>query len=193
MRPIIKFFISISLFLFSCFGVSGSELNKFQFGADYLHSFGLVENGLGMTFTDGMHSNAIRFSGLYNINPLFSAGIGVGVEVYEPHRSSLPIYASGRWRPLQKPLLDDFYVLMNMGYSVSMDDDHILTSGFLGEAGIGWQKMLRRHFGLNLQFGYQLKQFHLDTVWCGENGEGPYNRKSDFWRQSLFLSFGLVF
>jgi hypothetical protein len=143
-----------------------------------------------------MYGNSLHLSLLYNINQKYTVGVGLGMDRYEPAPNTLPIFATFRYRPFVKPNLSDFYAFTNLGYAVSSKDDFDLTSGFMGDFGIGWSKMFYKHFGINLQIAYNLKQFRfptLDYIVDDYVYYEPTLIKISQWRHSLSFGVGLVF
>ena len=62
------------------------------------------------------------------------------------------------------------------------------------DAGVGYTKMFRKHFGLNFQVGYNLKEFHGQNFYGIDPDSGAdYVRKFNSVRHSLSLGVGLVF
>jgi hypothetical protein len=193
----------VSLIIALCtLSANAAEPAKIQVGLDYHYNFGFAERFYGHTYTRSdyaMSGNSLRLSFLYNINSKYTAGVGVGLENYDGW-NTLPIFATFRYRPFTAPLLKDFYAFATPGYSVSTGDGFDITSGMVGDLGIGWTKMLRRHFGVNFQIGYQLKQIRFpyyiydfyDEVYDDNYVESTRTTASD-WRHSITFGFGLVF
>jgi hypothetical protein len=177
---------------------------KFQVALDYHYNLGLSQHMAGWTDNTGTHGNSLHLSLLYHINAAYTVGIGVGMDRYEPGANTLPLFATFRYRPFSNTKFADFYAFTNLGYSVSSDDGLDLTPGFMGDLGIGWSKMFRKHFGINLQIGYNLKQFRLPVNYYYDYDYYDYNSGDDYvtypefthmslWRHSLSFGFGLVF
>ncbi len=185
---------------------SESVDSKWQFEVGYQYSLGLSARSNGETIHRSdvkMYGNAIRVSALYNINKRFSAGLGLSSVGYEPSPNSLPLYATFRYRPLDGKW-NHLYAFTNLGYSFGKSGSEDLCSGFVGELGMGWSKMFRRHFGLNFQVSYSLNQFrklnYLSGFYDGPDSKDPNKyvepevlEKYDIWRNSLSFSVGIVF
>ena len=137
-------------------------LPRIQVGLDYHYSIGLTQKLMGESIHKkdfDMYGNSLHFSLLYNLSHLFTIGMGSGFDAYRPSANTLPIYATFRYRPLQRLALKNIYCFTNLGYSLPVDDDDLLSSGWLFDIGVGWQKMFYRHLGINFQVGYNLKEF----------------------------------
>jgi len=150
-------------------------------------------------FDDGLKTNSFHVKGMYRINMLISCGIGFGLDE-SSHRtisllpgydlsfkthSSFPVYASVHFYPMRG--LDGF-LYSNLGYSL---DTKISYPGVFYEAGIGYQWLFRRHFGLFLTAGYNFKQLRNVRMheFLGESNV----KLTHTTRQSLSLSFGFIF
>lgn len=168
--------------------------NRVKFIVDYHYMYGFNERASGHNYTwndADLYGNSLRLTALYDINRLFSVGGGIGVDRYEPDPTMMPIFATLRYRPLTKPALKEFYAFTDLGYSPLSNGSGTTASGVIWNLGIGWQKMLRRHFGLNFQLGYNLKSAsEPDFV-----ADGPVIREGSghITRNSLSVGFGLVF
>jgi hypothetical protein len=154
---------------------------------DFGYMIGLAERG-GAYHIDralyNMHTNSLRLIGVYRLQGPFSLGAGAGMERYqEPGYNTLPVFATLRYTPLIR--FPRGYVYTDVGYSIKTST---LTPGLLWDVGVGHQWMLRRHFGLKAQVGYNLKQFRME-YWTSELAPVTVSQ----WRHSLSLSVGLVF
>lgn len=169
--------------------------NKFHVVLDYHYNLGMSERYWGRTFNREnykMHGNSLHLTALYDITSKVSAGVGIGADRYEePGYNTFPIYGSFRYRPLQKML--NGYVFTDLGYGAFKNDN--ITPGWMWNAGIGYTKMFRKHFGLNLQLGYNLKEFGgIPSYEVNlENGEINYVGKKSSIRHSISFGIGLVF
>lgn len=121
-----------------------------------------------------------------------SAGAGIGADRYEePGYNTFPLFGTFRYRPIRTFL--DTYVYTNLGYGVFTREDSIYP-GWMWDAGVGYTKMFRKHFGLNFQVGYNLKEFHGQNFYGIDPDSGAdYVRKFNSVRHSLSLGVGLVF
>lgn len=190
-----KLIISIILIV-SSFAVKASSVPKLQFGVDYHYNLGITQRLMGVTVNRGdlkMYGNSLHFSLLYNLSPRFTTGVGIGFDSYRPSANTLPVFATVRYRPIRNTKLKDIYCFSNLGYSIPDEDDDVLSSGFLFDLGLGWQRMLRRHFGLNLQVGYNLKEFRANKHSYNETSLEYETTKFNVLRNSLSFGIGLVF
>lgn len=169
--------------------------NKFHIALDYHYNLGVSERYWGHSFgrsQSEMYGNSLHLTALYDITSRVSTGIGIGADQYEnPGYSTFPIFGTFRYRPLLKHL--NGYVFTDLGYGVFKRED--IQPGWLWNAGIGYTKMFRKHFGLNLQLGYNLKEFgdipsyEIDF----EKQEINFVGKKSSVRHSISLGIGLVF
>lgn len=169
--------------------------SKFHIILDYHYNLGICEKYWGRTFDRGeykLYGNSLHLTALYDITQKISAGTGIGADRYEePGYNTFPVYVTFRYRPFTK--LPKSYVFTDLGYGLFKNDN--VAPGWMWNAGIGYTKMFRKHFGVNLQLGYNLKQFggipsyEVDLV----NGEFNYIGKKSSIRHSVSFGFGLVF
>ncbi|MDH6313100.1 MULTISPECIES: hypothetical protein [Bacteroidales] len=166
-------------------------VSKFQILLDYHYNLGLVENGdlAKITRSDfKMYGNSIHLSGLYNLNPKIALGVGIGLDRYENHGfNTLPIYLTAHYKPLYK--LPSGYIFSNLGYGLDTSD---FIPGALFDIGIGYKKMFRKHFGLNFQLGYNLKQQKGNLGYIDEKQQIVHD-KINRYRHSLSFGIGLIF
>jgi hypothetical protein len=126
---------------------------------------------------------------LYNLNKQFTVGAGIGFSGENSstfNAANAPIYGIVQWHPVDT--YHPFYVMGELGYGIGhatiddytywlfnvddngeiIDDSYIeynvreyngLQHGWYGAIGLGWRKQFRRHFGLNFQLGYMLRQY----------------------------------
>jgi hypothetical protein len=195
-----RFLFTLVIALYSL-SANAVEPAKFQFGIDYHYDLGLAERMGGFTYTRSDYDqsgNSLRLQLLYNINSKYTVGAGFGLENFNGC-NTLPIFATFRYRPFTAPRLNNLYAFITPGYSISSNDGFDLTSGMVADLGIGWTKMFRRHFGVNLQIGYQLKQMRFPFLegWYDDNAAyddyvDNYTTVSN-WRHSITFGIGLVF
>lgn len=169
--------------------------SKFHIILDYHYNLGICEKYWKRTFDRGeykMHGNSLHFTALYDITREISVGTGIGADRYEePDYNTFPVYGTFRYRPLSG--LQDGYVFTDLGYGLFKNDN--VAPGWIWNAGIGYTKMFRKHFGLNFQLGYNLKEFggipsyEVNLV----NGEVNYVGKKNSIRHSVSFGIGLVF
>ncbi len=167
---------------------------RFHVALDYHYNLGLRERNSLFTMKRSefkMGGNSVHLTFLYHILPRLSAGAGIGIDGYRnPPHTTFPVFGTVYYRPLKKYL--NPYVYTNLGYGLGKRRYGSFASGWLLDAGIGYTKMFARHFGLNCQFGYNLKQFDVETtVYIDNLPVGSYFIKDI--RHSLSFGFGLVF
>lgn len=98
----------------------------------------------------------------------------------------------------EKQKIKDLYAFTNLGWAFGSDPDNGTKRSFLMDFGIGWQKMFRRHFGLNFQIGYHMKQFGT-RVYEGPFYDEDYGYLTNYlgvkpmWSHGLTFGVGLVF
>lgn len=175
--------------------VFAAEPGKFQFDIDYQYTLGLKQSALGSSVNRNkfeMHGNAFLLSGLYNINDKFSVGAGFGLDSFSPSPKTLPIFATFRYRPLQTLSLKDMYCFTNLGYGVLSTDNYEYAPGWLFNIGIGWQKMFRKHFGINLKIGYSLNEFRSEKHDYDDVTGSFVGSKFNVLRNSILFGFGFV-
>lgn len=165
--------------------------SKFNFEIEYNYLFGVSEKGKFWDFNRSdakMYGNSIRLKGIYNINPIFSTGLGVGSQVLEnPRYSTIPVFALIEVRPFHTYMSP--YLFSNIGYSISTD---YTNGGLLTDLGIGYKKMFRKHFGLDFRIGYNLTQIRYDVNYYEGDRIGSSESSSNI-RHSISAGFGLVF
>lgn len=192
------FFLAGILFSLISFGeVAGQELQKpiknapkFHVLLDYHYNLGLANK---LQWNSGnMAGHSLHLMALYDFTSRFAAGIGIGADRYtHPGFNTIPVYATFRYKPVSS--IPKGYIYTNLGYGCF--SNIAIDPGWMWDLGIGYTKMFGRHFGLNFQIGYNLKEFagipsydyNLDT------GNITYlGTVSDF-RHSLSMGIGLVF
>ena len=175
---------------------SAATAQRFHVVLDYHYNLGFSEryDGEKLSRGDGykMHGNSLHLTALYDITQRISAGAGIGADRYEePGYNTFPLFGTFRYRPIRTFL--DTYVYTNLGYGVFTREDSIYP-GWMWDAGVGYTKMFRKHFGLNFQVGYNLKEFHGQNFYEIDPDSGAdYVRKFNSVRHSLSLGVGLVF
>lgn len=192
------FFLAGILFsLISLEEVSGQELQKpikndpkFHVVLDYHYNLGLATKLRWERSRRAGHS--LHLTALYDFTSRFTAGIGIGADRYtNPDFNTIPVYATFRYKPVSS--IPKGYIYTNLGYGCFSSIS--IAPGWMWDLGIGYTKMCCRHFGLNFQIGYNLKEFagipsydyNLDT----ENI--TYLGKVNDLRHSLSMGIGLVF
>ncbi|MDR0746031.1 MAG: hypothetical protein LBF17_06020 [Mediterranea sp.] len=158
---------------------------------DYHYNLGVSERGdLYNTTRSGlkMYGNSIHLYGLYNINNRLSVGAGAGLDRYEnTGHNTLPLFLTGHYVPIIS--IPHAYAYTNLGYAIP---GSTFTEGMLLDLGIGYRKMFRRHFGMNFQFGYNLKQLKGEVLFIDDKEK---MKTSDYsqWRHSLAFGVGFIF
>lgn len=168
----------IGLFLWICGSVRSQE--RFHVMVDYHYNLGLSENFFGYTLSRGdakMYGHSLHISALYRLTSKFAIGAGMGADHYaNPDYNTFPLFATAHYAPLSRT--PDVYLYSNAGYGIIKGVNAV--GGLLWDIGVGYKKMVRKHFGWNFQCGYNLKEFGFD--------EGDSN-----WRHSISLGVGLIF
>ena len=158
---------------------------KFHVDLDYHYYFGLAGNVGSKTDTRSdynMGGNSLTLAARYDVHPKVSVGAGVGLARYtQRYFNTLPIYATLRYKPIEK--VKDAYVFTDLGYAIDSEKDDF-TPGVLFNLGVGYTKMFAKHFGVNFQLGYNLKQFKY-------NHSNIPDLKST--RHSVIFGVGLTF
>lgn len=166
------------------------KTSRFHMVLDYHFNLGFGENhnGTPLRRSDGynMRGNSLHLTALYDITKRISFGAGIGADRYEePGYNTIPVFGTFRYRPFRTFL--DAYTYTNLGYGLFGGENSSSYSGWMWDAGVGYNLMFRRHFGLNFQVGYNLKEFR--DVYSDADG----NLSGNSIRHSLSLGFGLVF
>ena len=181
-----KKILIIGALLFLCILVSQAQ-SKFQVNLDYRYMLGLSEKGDVWDFSRKdvkMYGNALRLSCLYSLSSQVAVGVGIGADRYEtPAYNTLPVFATVHYNPnINVPI----YLFYDAGYSFETET---AVSGFLTDIGIGYKHMIKNHFGLNFQMGYNLKQFN-GKIYNFETGN---NISCTQTRHSLTFGIGFIF
>lgn len=146
----------------------------------------------GRNETYRMGGNSLHLTALYDFTEKFSAGAGIGADRYtNTDFNTFPVYAAFRYRPLSR--IPAAYVYTNAGYGLFKSVN--IYAGWVGDLGIGYQYMLRKHFGLNFQLGYNLKEFAgiESYAYDPSTGQTTFLGKKSAVRHSVSFGFGLVF
>ncbi|WP_302392447.1 hypothetical protein, partial [Phocaeicola coprophilus] len=178
--------------------VSTSQLknSRFHIVLDYHYNLGLSQRigsqTQGRNETYRMGGNSLHLTALYDFTEKFSAGAGIGADRYtNSDFNTFPVYAAFRYRPLSR--IPAAYVYTNAGYGLFKSVN--IYAGWVGDLGIGYQYMLRKHFGLNFQLGYNLKEFAgiESYAYDPSTGQTTFLGKKSAVRHSVSFGFGLVF
>jgi len=167
--------------------------SKLHFDVDYHYNLGFVENFMGTKLTRGdygLSGHSIRFAPRYDFAERWSAGIGVGWDRYnDPDYNTLPIFATVRYYALQQ--VPNAYAFADLGYAIKTGD---YVKGFTGSLGVGYTYQIAKHFGLNFQIAYNLKQFaDVPLVIINENPYEVTTTEKNCTRHSLSLGVGITF
>lgn len=152
--------ILFSLILFQ--SIDAKAQCKFHVDLDYHYYFGLAEKVSINRHTDTrsdykMGGNSLTLAARYDVHPKVSVGAGFGLSRYtQGYVNTLPVYVTLRYKPIEK--MKDAYVFTDLGYGIDSEEDDF-TPGVLFNLGVGYTKMFAKHFGVNFQLGYNLKQF----------------------------------
>lgn len=167
---------------------------RFQVGVDMGYNISLHQSQDGEKCDSELQSRTgwVRhLTGLYNIDSRFTTGLGISIDTYRYAPNSVPIFATFRHRAVQKPIWSDFYYFTNLGYGLPFRPRKELAPGWMWDVGIGWQKNFRKHFGINLQIGYSIRQFDTKK-WMADDSGGLNFVNSNLVRQSIIASIGIV-
>lgn len=182
------------LFVVCLATLSVSAQPKFHVDLGYNYNLGLSEKIVGTSFGRGtykMGGHSLRLSARYDITSDLSAGMGLGVERYtEFDFNTLPVFLTLRYKPLKK--MNDAYVFTDLGYALNASDNH--NPGFTGKLGIGYVFHIAKHFGINLQIAYDLKDFRkIPTIeYDVVNQQNKYYNTNSV-RHSISFGVGLTF
>lgn len=164
--------------------VSTSQLknSRFHIVLDYHYNLGLSQRigsqTQGRNETYRMGGNSLHLTALYDFTEKFSAGAGIGADRYtNTDFNTFPVYAAFRYRPLSR--IPAAYVYTNAGYGLFKSVN--IYAGWMGDLGIGYQYMLRKHFGLNFQLGYNLKEFAGIESYAYD----PSTGQTTFWERKV--------
>lgn len=182
-----------TLLIFCMSIIAAHSQSKVNVLLDYHYQLGIAEKGYHkITRSDSkMYGNSLHLTVLYNINKQVSTGLGIGADRYEkPGYNTFPLYASLHFSPLKKFL--NLYTYTNIGYAIFDKTD--IYQGVMWDLGVGYKKMFKKHFGINVQLGYNLKQFKdVDYyIYDSKNEEFKNERRNNI-RNSLSMGVGLIF
>lgn len=197
---ILKRNILLLLIVISNMATCAVEPSKFQFALDFSLSAGFHQRFKTLedhpVSSQGIYGGYFRhLSLLYNINKKFTSGIGIGLDSYRLAPNAVPIFGTFRHRPIQKSILENFYYYANFGYSIPIVNTLNFAAGWLFDLGIGWQKNFRKHFGINAQLGYGLKEFRTYYGYADFYGYPMAIKlpsKYSIVRNSMVISVGIV-
>lgn len=179
----------------------------FHAGIDFRYSIGLHEAISGNElFTHAEPANAfsININGVYDITQQISTGIGLGTYInnmsvmeigstitQKPIVQFVP-YLTLRYRPIKKHL--NAYVFTDIGYAIPFKNTKNFSEGWMWNAGIGYNYMLRKHFGFNFNICYNLQQI-IGTPAMAIDSTGRLSSMiaHNNLRHSISIAIGLVF
>ncbi len=165
---------------------------KFHVVLDYHYNFGLASKEKWWDNGERTGGHSLHLTALYDITPKIAAGIGIGADRYtHPNFNTFPIYGTFRYSPITK--IPKGYLYTNLGYGCFANE--AISPGWVWDLGIGYTKMFRKHFGLNFQIGYNLKEFAdiPSYEYNADTGNTTYSGKIKDLRHSLSLGIGMVF
>lgn len=186
--------IFVSAIVTSLISVTALAQSKLHIDLDYQYSLGMSEKFAGNTYNRDsykMGGNLLQVAARYDIATQWSVGIGMGLARYtEPDFNTYPLFATSRYKPIRK--LPQAYLFTDLGYGLKLADDS--NPGFSGKLGVGYTWMLMRHFGLNFQIAYDLKNFRdITTAYYNEATDKTEFYKSNSTRHSISFGIGLTF
>jgi hypothetical protein len=183
---VVKVF-KIVLMLLLCTPFYVMSQNDLHLNLDYHYSVGISERGdlYNIDRHDSkMYGNSLRLSAVYSFSKKFDSGIGVGADRCEnPGYNTFPIFGILRYFPFSQN--HNPYVYTNVGYAINTSNSN---PGAMWDLGVGYQKMLRKHFGLKMELGYSLKNIKGDLLM-----EGTTIGSVSQTRNSLSMGLGLIF
>lgn len=195
-KTTIKRYYLLAMLLLFCTTASVIKAqSKFHIVLDYHYNLGLNERYWNTTFNRSnykMYGNSFHLTALYDIPKKMAVGIGIGADRYEePEYNTFPIYGTFRYKPISK--IPNGYIFTNLGYGIFKNES--INPGWMWDVGIGYTKMFRKHFGLNFQLGYNLKEFSGIPSYKvnNETWETTYIGEKSSIRHSLSFGVGLVF
>jgi hypothetical protein len=165
---------------------------KFHVLLDYHYNLGLATKQQWQSYDLSKRGHSLHLTALYDFTSRIAAGIGIGADRYtHPDFNTIPVYATFRYKPVSN--IPQGYIYTNLGYGCFSNE--AITSGWMWDLGIGYTKMFRRHFGLNFQIGYNLKEFaDIPFYEYNINTENiTYLGTINDLRHSLSIGIGLVF
>lgn len=184
----------VSTIVTSLISVTALAQSKLHIDLDYQYSMGMSEKFAGNAYSRGsykMGGNLLQVAARYDVATQWSVGIGMGLARYtEPDFNTYPVFATLRYKPVRK--LPQAYLFTDLGYGLKLADDS--NSGFSGKLGVGYTWMIMRHFGLNFQIAYDLKNFRdITTAYYDEATDKTEFYKSNSTRHSISFGIGLTF
>lgn len=122
----------------------------------------ITDLDLGISVRDGRRhplSLGLQTIGVYQINPRFTVGMGVGLHSYGPgHLLLLPLFVDGRMHFPQRKWTP--FVSLDAGYALSLQSD--ARGGVLVNPAVGGRIPFAENAALSLSIGYR---------WQGNQGQ----------------------
>lgn len=183
-------------FIFLLFTILGKiqAQSRFHIDLDYHYNLGFSEKILDMNYgrkSYKMGGSSLRLSTRYDVTTNLSAGIGAGLDRYtETDFNTMPIFATLRYNPLKK--VHNAYVFSDIGYAFPITKDY--NPGFTGKIGVGYLLAIAKHFGMNFQIAYDLKDFRkIPTISYDEESLQNRYYYSNSIRHSISFGVGVSF
>jgi opacity protein-like surface antigen len=133
-------------------------------------------------------SGNLSFVNGYRINEHWSAGIGIGAEVFYD-RLYMPLFVEGRYNLIKKGTTP--FVSLGFGYDFPFEFTDRNRGGFFGQGFLGFQHELGAHFGIMTGIGYRYGQLEVED-WSWWNGESSL-KKTIYEINRFDLRFGFIF
>jgi hypothetical protein BACCOPRO_01882 len=184
------------LMLMSLFVIGARAQSKFHVDLDYHYYLGLYEYEKDGSYTRNeykMGGHALTLATRYDVTPRISVGWGTGLAIYtEPTHTTMPLFATVRYKAFEK--MPNIYAFADLGLGVRFKGTS-LSKGPTGNIGMGYTKMLGKHFGVNFRMGYNLRHFRYIayTISNEETGEIIYTKYNHNTRHSISFNLGLTF
>lgn len=140
--------------------IAREEIPHSDFGQQYFEKSGYVINtGFDILTGGGTTSVGFRMVNGYRFNPQLSAGLGIGLVLYNDPQNLVPIYLDFKYK--LKRANSTPFVFLKTGFSFSIMSDENLEvvdhdGGFMLSPGIGIQFETSEEFGLYFTAGYNL-------------------------------------
>ncbi len=191
----------------SIVGIGSQRIKNPDEKNSILPVFVRTEIGLLIGNSENSQSAPLSFTSSlnYNINPNFSAGLGVGLEFLK--ESYLPVYVNLEYK--FRNSASSPYLFLKGGYQVPLEESRTVYNndyypvwnnfwpgpdysqekmnaqgGILINPGIGYQQMFSSGFGMSFAFGYQFHRLKY-------KGEKDYGLDIDYNR--LTIKLGIIF
>lgn len=187
-----KIIILIFALIFATFNFMQAQ-SKFHTQIDLRYSYGLLEKGQVWNYNRSdskMNAKSFRVTELYSLNETINIGLGIGVDkFYNPTYNTFPVFGSIQYMPFEHKSSIP-YLFSNIGYGIPAE---IVNPGFMSDFGLGYSLVNSKHFGLNVQLGYNYQQILVEVEIIPQPSRFTGNPIVFQNRHSLFMSLGLVF